>query len=422
MAEVLAVPEAEFEHWLAEQVRGNPALMHRFRPPCWRLEDRVPGAEGAPAGRHVPDLLPLEGAIPSPEEDLPRRLASQLRLERMSREELSVGLEIVFNLDERGYLAQPLEEVAVRCQVALATARQAQARVMALEPPGCGASNLLHYLSVRVGQAYPDDPFFPGIMLEHGPELLQRRFDAVGKAIGMDAEDAEEYLSMLEAAVAPYPAWEHTRVVRPLTVPIQVVAAASGCTIVPGEAEPPIMLNRAFQAKLRNLPAGEERQRCQRQLADARRTLETVSERRSLVDRVATIAVERQSAWLQTGAPRIRLTMQEVADEVGRHRSNVSRVVQGQVIAWQQSTIPLRRLFTHRGPGLASADQVRLAIREMVQEEDPCRPLSDQQMADALAEQGFTGVKRRTVRNHRVRLEIPRSGERRQVRSAAPRR
>jgi RNA polymerase sigma-54 factor len=48
---------------------------------------------------------------------------------------------------------------------------------------------------------------------------------------------------------------------------------------------------------------------------------------------------------------------------------------------------------------------VRKRLRELVEAEDPARPLSDQRLAEALAEQGVS-VARRTVAKYREELGI----------------
>jgi len=60
---------------------------------------------------------------------------------------------------------------------------------------------------------------------------------------------------------------------------------------------------------------------------------------------------------------------------------------------------------------MASSTSVRATIGEMIQGEDPARPLSDQKLSDMLAEDQLK-VARRTVAKYREELGIPSSSQR----------
>jgi len=56
---------------------------------------------------------------------------------------------------------------------------------------------------------------------------------------------------------------------------------------------------------------------------------------------------------------------------------------------------------------------IRLKMKEIIDNEDKSRPLSDDALVDALAAQGFE-LARRTVTKYRQRLDIPSSRQRRE--------
>ena len=73
------------------------------------------------------------------------------------------------------------------------------------------------------------------------------------------------------------------------------------------------------------------------------------------------------------------------------------------------------------GPGreeaLARYDAVLAALRDVIAEEDPGKPLSDEKISERLQEEGFP-VARRTVAKYRDKLGIPGAFERGLARSA----
>ena len=61
-----------------------------------------------------------------------------------------------------------------------------------------------------------------------------------------------------------------------------------------------------------------------------------------------------------------------------------------------------------------SSTAVRAKIRKLIGSEDPARPMSDNQVAKLLSEDGIT-VARRTVAKYREAMHIPSSSERRKT-------
>ncbi len=117
------------------------------------------------------------------------------------------------------------------------------------------------------------------------------------------------------------------------------------------------------------------------------------------------------------------MTLREVADAVGVHESTVSRVTSGIMMATPQGTFGLKRLFSTAlasdGEGSASSAAVRHRIQQLVRDEDPANPLSDDAIAKVISDEG-THLARRTVAKYRDMLKIASSFERkRRARLAA---
>jgi RNA polymerase sigma-54 factor len=93
-------------------------------------------------------------------------------------------------------------------------------------------------------------------------------------------------------------------------------------------------------------------------------------------------------------------------------------VVNGKYAHTPQGVIELRRFFTE---GMTNDDGeevstriIKLKIKKMIEAEDARNPLTDDQIADRLANEGQK-LSRRTVAKYRDQMKIPGSRERRQV-------
>jgi len=120
--------------------------------------------------------------------------------------------------------------------------------------------------------------------------------------------------------------------------------------------------------------------------------------------------VERQERFFRQGAGHLQpLTLADVAAEAGIHESTVSRAVKDKYIQCVHGVFPMSHFFGRAlpagGDGVSS-EQVKVAIRALVEDEDKKKPLSDQKLCQLLAVQGFV-LSRRTVAKYRDEMGIP---------------
>ncbi len=98
------------------------------------------------------------------------------------------------------------------------------------------------------------------------------------------------------------------------------------------------------------------------------------------------------------------------------HESTVSRVTTNKYVQTPQGLFELK-FFFHSGIAggdgeLVSSISVKKLIRELLDREDPARPLSDQEVARILKDRGLS-IARRTVAKYREELGLSPSHQRR---------
>ena len=111
-------------------------------------------------------------------------------------------------------------------------------------------------------------------------------------------------------------------------------------------------------------------------------------------------------------------TSKEIAEEVGLHESTVSRVTNNKYMSTPVGVFELKYFFSRAMAtatgGTCSATAIRGVIQTMIDEETPCSPLSDAEIARRLARQGLN-VARRTVTKYRQAMRIAPVEHRRRV-------
>ena len=100
------------------------------------------------------------------------------------------------------------------------------------------------------------------------------------------------------------------------------------------------------------------------------------------------------------------MNLASLAEELSLHPSTISRATRGKYLQCRQGTYPLRYFFSRPVGSMGrSAQSIRQKILQLIRDEDPRRPLSDQQLCSQLASEGFP-VARRTVAKYRMELGI----------------
>jgi RNA polymerase sigma-54 factor len=410
LVSLLELSDDQVAGYLDEIVRDNPALERAIEG-----MSALRSVNKGSVRRSDDDLPPIEARL-SASSDLEEHLYNQLRLERTSDEERRAAHQIIFNLDHRGLLAIDLEEIARLAEVELSDAEDAQWVVMRLEPEGCGASSLEDYLVFMVQERYPEDEDFPKIIRKHLHSLMRKKYEAIGKDLGLDPEDVEEYHNML-ADIEPWPARRYSDAEPDFIQPcMEVFFDKESNRWRVRMAEPSrtkLRIDPKYEAKVEAMPDGPEKKEAQEQLEQARWVVQNMEERHSLVKQIAELAVAHQRGFFERGDTAMQnFTMASISETLRRDTSTISRAVMGRYFTHPHGVMALRDLFVNRGASTdVSEAKLHQVLRDLIDKEDKHNPLSDDALAVLLKKKGIN-ASRRTVAKHRDRIGIPSSRDR----------
>jgi RNA polymerase sigma-54 factor len=152
------------------------------------------------------------------------------------------------------------------------------------------------------------------------------------------------------------------------------------------------------------------------QMQEAKWMIKNIQQRFSTILRVSQAIVDRQRNFFEHGEVAMRpLVLREIADELELHESTISRVTTRKYMLTPRGVYELKYFFgshvaTESG-GACSATAIRALIKQMIAEEDPKKPLSDNQITEVLSKQGIV-VARRTIAKYRESLQLPAASQR----------
>src|ERR1700686_2612631 len=145
--------------------------------------------------------------------------------------------------------------------------------------------------------------------------------------------------------------------------------------------------------------------------------IKNIEQRKQTITKVCYCIVARQQDFLEKGIDQLKpMMIKEVAEEIGVHPSTVSRAVASKYAHTPQGVFELRYFFSEsvNGPqgGNTSLLILKRRVKKLIEEEDPARPLTDEQITRILQSQGIQ-VTRRTVAKYREDMRIPSTHQRR---------
>ena len=438
--DILLLAAAELENRIEKELAENPAL--EVAEPEPQAAPRQETAEPGPAtetddklfeklesiqGQHSyyenrtprgdPDhdkhemLQNTEGKPPG----LREMLTQQLHLLAVKGEVQAIGEEIIQNLDHRGYLLAPEEEVfrSLEGKHSRESFDAALNAVRSLEPAGVGAQDLRHCLLLQLERDQQAYPVETQIILHHLDDLSQNKIPKIAKELGKTVDEIKEAVEII-TALDPLPGSryedEPTFYIR-ADIIVEKIEGKWQVRVDEGSV-PQLTISESCRQILKQSRKDPRVSGFLRKKIEAAQWLiQAIRQRQRTLYDIAVAIVAYQQDFMEHGPTHLRaMKMQTIADIVHVHISTISRAIKGKYVQTPWGTFELRFFFTGgvtKSDGeLESRRNIYRQIGEIIEKEDKSHPYSDCQIARILREKGLD-IARRTVTKYRVEEKIP---------------
>ena len=305
--------------------------------------------------------------------------------------------------------------------------------VQQLDPPGVACRDLrqcllnqLHFHQVQLAQHKNGNGTAQvlqdamAIVDQHLRGLQNKQHKEISKAIGRPIEAVQtafDYIRTLD----PRPGLRYNKVQARLIEP-DVAFVKHGdewLVIMNDEDLPQLRLNPAYKKLVTRDGTNDKNTRdyVKERYKSAIQLIKNIEQRKQTITKVCYSIVARQQEFLERGIDFLKpMMIKEVAEEIGVHPSTVSRAVASKYAHTPQGVFELRYFFSEsvQGPegGGTSLLILKRRVKKLIEEEDPTRPLTDEQITRILQSQGIQ-VTRRTVAKYREDMRIPSTHQRR---------
>lgn len=384
---------------------------------------------------------PLENSL-TREPDLYDHLLWQLHMAEVAPRRREIAELIIGNLNPDGFLAATAEEIRAMGDpllVPLATVadcdegrgytleevEEALELVRSFDPPGVACRDLQESLLRQLDiLGVATDDLARRVLAEAWDLLLRRQFAAVAKKLGVELAELEpaiELIRSLETQPGRKFSTERAHYIEP-----DVFIRRVGDDYViqlNDDGLPRLRVSRAYRRMLQTMRSEGRQSEAQQFIKDKIRSavwlIKSLDQRQRTIYKVAASIIRQQREFLDQGIEYLRpMVLRDVAEDISMHESTVSRVVSNKYMHTPRGLFPMKFFFhsgidREYGENISSLT-VKRKIEQLIQAEDPKRPLSDSELMRILNREGIQ-IARRTVAKYRDELSIPSSTDRKQI-------
>ena len=378
----------------------------------------------------------FDDEFPSHEQTLARpdtlheHLAWQLSLSVVPEPIARVAEQIIWNVNDEGYIEVDAEGLADSVGLGPLEADKALALVQGFNPPGVAARTLQecliiqlknYELSMNGNSRFVD--LARVLLLEDIEKIGERQYAKLAKANGVDEDDIIQAIHIIRS-LDPYPGLRFSEQrVEVVTPDVSVTKRGDDYEVILNDdGLPPLRVNSLYAAMAAD-KAGtslDTRKYLEERLRAAAWFVKSIEQRRQTILKVCRSIVRFQKDFLDDGVSCLKpLILRDVAQDIGMHESTVSRVTTGKYMETPQGVLSFKYFFhsgleSSEGKSTSSV-AVKETIKKIVEQENREKPLTDQHIVDRL-KQDNVAIARRTVTKYRKELRISPASKRRKMR------
>jgi RNA polymerase sigma-54 factor len=410
---ILTLPSLDLKAVLDEEIINNPLLEEVQPEEPIAVDSPPPASSDTSLDRDEPDSdykLNLITKMSSLHDILLR----QLGMFANSNDELRIGQEIIGNIDDNGYLKEPLDIISSSLNETTQKVEQTLKLIQKLEPPGVGARSVSECLLIQLDLSKDDDPIVRKIIESHLEDVAKKDYGLISKAIKEPLENIEPAIKKI-LKLDPKPGRNYSSEQIHHIIPDAIIEQKGdeAQVIMDDQGIPILRINKTYEDMLKKDGIDNNtKEFLKEKLLSALELLRAINKRRTTLFNVIKTVVEIQKEAVKGGPSCLKpLTFSEVAKRIDMHETTVCRAVMNKFVRFPWGMISLKNLFPSHvngkdGQSSVSSSHIKSLIKELVDREDKKHPLSDKNISQKIAEAKNLDLSRRTVTKYRKKLKI----------------
>ena len=417
-ATLLQLNNSNLEKVILEELEKNPIL--ETEEPVEEIQNSTDSEDSSnevwdddyePANIYEP--IRDKKNLPIPDQiNFLEKLVNQLNDIELKDWELSVAEEIIYNLDEHGYLSVDLFLIADRFGKDESEIKHILSIVQHLDPPGLASRDLQECLMIQLDD--DKDSIAYKIIKNYFDDFVNKRYNRItekGKISNNDLSNVIDIISKLN----PKPG-NGSRINKDETIipDLMVYKRSNHWEIIVNDNRiPSLQISKIYQ-KMIDYPEKQNSKTnffLRHNYNSAKWFIQAIEQRRNTLLNVMNKIIDYQPEFFKGNIEELRpMKLQDIADSIDMDISTVSRATRGKYVETPYGIYELKHYFTdsitlNDGKEI-STYQVKLVLRQLIKDESKRNPYSDEELKDQLIKHGLP-VARRTVAKYREQLKLP---------------
>ena len=330
---------------------------------------------------------------------------------------------MIENLDGRGYLDIYLMDICRELDISEELAKEALELLQDLDPDGIGARDLKECLKIQLIKRGILEENLEEIIDKYLDLIAENKYSVIAKALKITPKEAQDYGDLIKGLEPKPSRGFYTGEEVKFIIPDASIRKIDGeyFVIMNEGALPRLSINSLYRDIINNKGDKQAEEYVKSKLNRAMFLIKSIEQRKSTLLRILEKVVEKQKEYFDKGQKYLKpMSLKEIAEELELHESTISRAVRDKYVLTSMGTIKIKDMFT---TGISSNDNggedvavvnIKKRIKELIDEENKNKPLSDQIICDELNKMGLN-ISRRTVAKYREELDIKSSSKRKRI-------
>ena len=346
-----------------------------------------------------------------------------LHLEKLSETEREMGELLISNLNNSGFNnvdpklliegnlhSEELNQLSKDERYELLI--KMQKKIQSYEPIGCCCNDYKESLYVQAElKGLNDDllPVFKDLLDNELQNIRSKKIKKVLTNLKIDEDTYEMLFSFLQT-LTPFPGSQFDDGPSEYVVPDLSIHVIDGKLQLETSSKslPNLTISKDFVNLAKEIDDKETKKYIKEQALLAKELIGQINMRNQNLFKLGTILIEKQSEFFFKGPLYLKpLTQKDVAGEMEVHETTVSRLASSKWLDCDWGIIPIKNLFTNAVNDSQSDSKasIKERIKQIINDYDGEKALSDQKIANILNEEGIK-IARRTVSKYRKELNI----------------
>ena len=357
----------------------------------------------------------IENAKSLNEKNLTDDFISQLYDINYSEEKIDIALEILGNLDERGYLTIEPQLISDRLSLSLSNINDVILDIKSLDPPGVASLSMQDCILSQLKFYYPEKKMCKKIIENCFDDFVNKKFKKIINKIECSDEELLE-ASQIISVLNPIPAINYTVSTNEHIIPdIMIEYSEAKWNVLLNEPQySGLKISRYYSGLLKNKKNSEVSNFIKKKIDSARWFIDAIKQRSITIKKVTESKINHQKKYFTFEEDRELdpMILEDIANDINMDISTVSRVTNGKYVQMPWGVKELKAFFTV-GIKMKNGKEVSNTILKkelikLIDDEDKQSPFTDDQLAEILNNKGYL-IARRTVAKYRELLKFPTS-------------